>query len=204
MNPNEIKRANPAHSILPVFAQRWSPYRYNGKPVEKEKLQSCFEAARWAASSYNEQPWIFFVARSDNTTEFQRMLGCLDPSNQGWAANAGVLILTAYRKSFSRNGTPNRVAFHDLGLAAGQLVLQATALGLQGHQMAGVNLSSVRQIYRIPELYEPATAIALGYVDETTSASGDALAERDQTPRPRKAFSEFIFGEAFGQAADLS
>lgn len=204
MTPDEIKRAKTDHPVLPAIAQRWSPYRYKAQGVELDKLKSCLEAARWAASSYNEQPWIFFIARRENAESFQRMLACLDPANQGWAASAGVLMLTAFRKTFTRNGTPNRVAFHDLGIAAGQLVLQAAALGLQGHQMAGVNLSSVRQQYRVPEGYEPATAIALGYADLSPEKPDDPLAGRDTAARPRKPFSEFVFGNEFGQAADLS
>ncbi len=202
-NPDEIKRAKTEHPVLPAIAARWSPYRYQPKPVEADKLKICFEAARWAASSYNEQPWIFFVAKRESTADFQKALGCLDPANQGWAAAAGVLILTAVRKSFSRNNTPNRVALHDLGIAAGQFSIQAAALGLQAHQMAGVNLSAVRQQYSIPEAYEPATAIALGYADLSPAPANDQMAPRDLAPRGRKAFSEFIFADQFGSPANL-
>src|SRR5215212_5312678 len=135
-----VKHATPDHPILQPIAERWSPYAFNGQPVEREKLLSCLEAARWAESSYNEQPWVFFLAERTNAAEFERALECLLEANQVWARHAGVLILTATSRTFKKNGSPNRVAEHDLGIAAAHFALQATALGLQAHQMAGVNL----------------------------------------------------------------
>ena len=193
MTPDDAKFAVPGAPILAIIRQRWSPYRYQPISVEQDKLNDCLTAASWAASSYNEQPWIFFVARRDQGQEFEKMLGCLMEANQQWAKHAGALILTAYRKNFSQNGKPNRVALHDLGQAAAYLALQAAAVGLQAHQMAGVNLSLVRQMYQVPDEFEPATAIAVGYADQNTSDSQDVLAERDLAPRNRLPLSEFVY-----------
>src|SRR4051812_43805902 len=112
------------HPILQVFLDRWSPYAYDPRPVEREKLLSCLEAARWAPSSYNEQPWTFILAERTEQAEFSRMLECLVEGNQAWAKNAGVLFLTVVSRLFVKNGKPNLAAEHDIGLAAGNLVLQ--------------------------------------------------------------------------------
>jgi len=189
---SHIKHAKPDHAILPVFAERWSPYVYDDRPVEREKLLCCLEAARWAESSYNEQPWIFFLAERTNAAGFERALECLLEANQVWARHAGVLILTTTSRTFQKNGSPNRVAEHDLGIAAAHFALQAAALGLQAHQMAGVNLAKTRQTYNIPEGYDPMTAIALGYAGPPPGGADPQLAPRDAAPRSRKAISEFV------------
>src|SRR5438034_853619 len=163
MPSSHPKLAKPEHPILPVIAERWSPYAFDPRPVERQKLLSCLEAARWAPSSYNEQPWTFILAERTDAAEFARMIDCLVEGNRAWAKNVGVLMLTIVSKLFVKNGKPNRAAEHDIGLAAGYMVLQATALGLQGHQMIGVERDKIRATYKIPDTHEPLTAIALGY-----------------------------------------
>lgn len=195
------KRATPDHPIHELIADRWSPYIFEPREVEREKLLSCLEAARWAASSFNEQPWSFLVAQRPDESEFKRMLSCLMEANQAWAANAGVLLLTVVSKSFSRNNNPNRVAQHDLGLAVGNLSLQATQFGLAVHQMAGVELSKARTTYSIPDSHEPVTAIAIGYAGDPSQ--NEALAQRDQAARSRKPLSEFVFSGGWRKAANL-
>ena len=194
---------NPAQrDVIGPVSARWSPYRFLNKGVELEKLAVCFEAAGWAASSFNEQPWRWILARKEDEEEFSRMLGCLLEANQSWAANAGALVLTAYRKTFSRNEHPNRVALHDLGQASAHLALQANAVGLQVHQMGGVNLSQIRTEYQIPEPFEPATAIAIGYPDqnEPVSESDRALRDREVAARTRKPISETVFRRTWQNA----
>jgi len=202
MASNQSKSAKPDHAVLPVIADRWSPYVFEPRPVEREKLLSCLEAARWAPSSYNEQPWTFILAERTNSVEFDRMLQCLVEGNRAWAKNVGVLLLTIVAKLFTKNGKPNRAFEHDIGLAAGYMVLQATALGLQGHQMIGIEPDKVRATYKIPDSHEPLTAIALGY-PATTADANDPLAQRDAAPRHRKPLSEIILQGAWGQAAKL-
>ena len=188
---NEHKRAQADHSILDVLADRYSPYAYDPRPVEPDKLLSCLEAARWAASSYNEQPWSFIVAERDNEDEFARMLECLVEANQEWAKHAGVLMLTVTARNFTRNGKPNRMAEHDIGLAMGNFSAQATALGLAVHQMAGINPSKARSTYSIPDSHDPLTAVAVGYVN--LSPADPQLAERERMPRSRKSLDEIVF-----------
>lgn len=189
--------------LLPVLRQRWSPYRFEPRDVEEDKLLRCLEAARWAASSYNDQPWSFILARRGDREAFETALACLVEGNQLWAKNAGALLLTVARTTFRANNKPNRVALHDLGGAATAMALQATAEGLQVHQMAGVNLSRVRQAYDVPEGHEPQTAIAVGYPDTSEADADDELAQRDQKRRTRLSLAEQVFGDAWGQPAEL-
>ena len=199
-----IKTAITDHPVLPVIAERWSPYAYEPRAVEREKLLSCLEAARWAASSYNEQPWTFILAERGDAAEFGRLLECLVESNRAWAKNAGVLMLTVVSKLFAKNGKPNRAAEHDIGLAAGNLVLQATALGMQAHQMIGIDPPKARAAYGIPDTHEALTAIAIGYPATVDPNTTDALAQRDLSRRGRKPLNEIVITGAWGRSAKLS
>ena len=203
MNLNPAKSASPEHTILPVLADRYSPYAFESRAVEPDKLLACLEAARWAASSYNEQPWRFILATRDDAEQWHKMLGCLVEANRTWAANAGALILTVARRTFSRNEKPNRVAAHDIGLAAGNLTVQAHSLGLSVHQMGGIDMTASRVTYKIPEGYEPVTAIAIGYAAPPQSIEDEELRQRETTPRTRKPLSEWVFTGKFGEASDL-
>ncbi len=201
---NDIKRAQTDIAIEQLFADRWSPYAFDPRPVEDEKLLSVLEAARWAPSSFNEQPWSFIIARRQDTEGFDRMLGCLLEGNQGWARNAGVLMITVAQKNFSRNNKPNRVCEHDIGLAAANLTLQAMALGLHSHQMGGIDLTKCRHTYKIPQDYDPVTGIALGYVPDQSADVDPEMAQRDQAPRARKPLSDFVFEDAWQQSAAVT
>jgi nitroreductase len=204
LSANHPKLAKTDHPVLPAIAERWSPYAFDPRPVEREKLLSCLEAARWAASSYNEQPWTFILAERTDTAEFARIIDCLVEGNQAWAKNAAVLMLTVVAKAFTKNSKPNRAAEHDIGLAAGNMVLQATALGLQGHQMIGVERDKIRAAYNIPDSHEPLTAIALGYPAAVQPGTTDPLGQRDLASRQRKPLSEIVISGAWGQPAKLS
>jgi nitroreductase len=159
----EVFADHPVHELL---TKRWSPYSFDVRSITDEDLRSLFEAARWAPSSYNEQPWNYIVAKKENPEEFQRLLSCLVEGNQVWAKAAPVLALGIAKLRFARNDQPNRAAIHDLGLAAGNLVVEATARGLWVHQMIGILPDKAREIYAIPEGYEPLTGIAIGYAGD--------------------------------------
>lgn len=192
--------------VLDAIANRWSPYRFLPKEIEDEKLVCCLEAARWAASSFNDQPWAWIIARRQDSEAFARMIGCLMEANRVWANQAGALILTVTRSAFEYNGKPNRVAQHDLGQAAAHLALQATSLGLQVHQMAGVNLSAIRQEYRIPDGFDPQTAIAIGYPDTSQPVGDQAveLSKRESGPRRRKPLKDQVFCGKWGSPAEFA
>ena len=199
------KHATPEHPILDLLAQRWSPYVFEPRSVERGKLLACLEAARWAASSFNEQPWYFILAAREDEERFATMLQCLVEANQTWAVNAGALLINVAKQTFSRNGKPNRVAKHDIALAAANFTIQATSEGLAVHQMAGLDLDKARQTYGIPQGYDPMTAIAIGYAPDPDRirehAPDPSLVERDQGPRSRKPLSEFVFADRWENAA---
>ncbi|ABA58862.1 Nitroreductase [Nitrosococcus oceani ATCC 19707] len=132
------KKASTNHPIYELLAERWSPYAFAEQSVEEADLCALFEAAHWACSSYNEQPWRYIVATKEDPEQFQQLLSCLNKGNQVWARNAPVLALGVVSLKFTRNGKDNRAAVHDLGLAASNLVLEATARGLFVHEMIGI------------------------------------------------------------------
>lgn len=197
-----IKKAVTDHPILEVLAERWSPYGFEDRPVSDADLRSLFEAARWAASSYNEQPWNYLVANRENPLEFERVLSCLVEANQAWAKTAPVLVLAVVSLQFAKNKQDNRAAVHDLGLAAGNLVVEATARGLSVHHMIGILPDKAREVYKIPEHFEAWTAIAIGY-KAAPARLPDGLKERDMAPRQRKRLSKFVFAGQWGQPSPL-
>jgi nitroreductase len=198
-----IKNAVTDYPIQQVLSERWSPYGFADCPVSEADLRSLFEAARWAASSYNEQPWNYLVATRENTHEFSRLLLCLVEANQAWAKAAPVLVLGVVSLRFARNNKDNRAAVHDLGLAAGNLLAEATARGLSVHQMIGILPDKAREVYRIPDHYEAWTAMAIGYKADPATLP-DALKERDLAPRQRKPLREFIFTGQWGNPSPLA
>jgi len=194
------KRAETDHPIHALLAARWSPVAFEPRPMPDESLASLLEAARWAPSCFNDQPWFFLVARRQDSEEFQRMLDCLVEGNRVWARNASVLMITATRNNFRRNDKPNRFAPHDLGLAVGGLLVQATEMGLAVHQMGGFVQSKARETYGIPEEFEPQTAIAVGYRDDSSTLSDD-LRKREEQPRERVPLSAFVFSGSWDSPA---
>jgi nitroreductase len=195
------KKAETAHPVHELIERRWSPRAFDPRPVPAEDLRSLFEAARWAASSFNEQPWVFLVARREDGEAHARMLECLMEGNRSWAKEAGALVLTFSKKTFSRNGRPNRCALHDLGQAAAHLALEATARGLFVHQMAGIELDRIRELHGVPEEYEPQTAMAIGYPGRAEDLP-ESLREMEAAPRGRREQSEFVFSGAWGRSTD--
>src|SRR6266702_6198279 len=124
------KLAETQYPIHDLLRRRWSPRAFSDRRVEPDKLRSLWEAARWAASSFNEQPWSFIVATRQKQEEHARLLSCLVEKNQQWARLAPVLMVSVAKLKFEKTGKPNRHAFHDVGLAMGNLLVEATALGL--------------------------------------------------------------------------
>src|SRR5262245_25956445 len=201
-HPLMQKIAKTDHPVLELIAQRWSPYAFADRDVSREDLCSLFEAARWAPSSYNEQPWSYIVATRSDRAEFERLLSCLVEGNQAWARHAPVLALGITRDAFTRNGKPNAAAQHDLGLASGNLVSEATARGLCVHQMIGIVPDRARELYGIPEHSRALTGIAIGYPGDPASLP-EALRARDLAARTRKTLPEFVFGGSWGRPSTL-
>ncbi len=196
------KKASTEYPIHELIANRWSPYAFSDRPVSETDLRSLFEAARWAASSYNEQPWNYIVATKDNPKQFEQLLACLVEGNQGWAKNVPVLALGVVSLKFARNNKDNRAAVHDLGLASANLVVEAMARGLYVHQMIGILPDQAREIYQIPENFEAWTGLAIGYLGDSKTLP-EGIRERDTSPRTRKPLNQFVFGERWGNPAAL-
>ncbi len=196
------KLAQTDHPILELLKRRWSPRAFSDQMVEPEKLRSLFEAARWAASSFNEQPWNFIVATKQKPEEHAQLLSCLVEGNQRWARLAPVLMVSVAKLNFDKTGKPNRHAFHDVGLAVESMIVQATALNLFVHQMAGFSPEKVREIYGVPDGFEPVAAIAIGYglaVDELP----DQFREFDLGARSRKPVRSFVFQGDWGEVSPI-
>jgi len=188
------------HPVIDVIRNRWSPAIFSPRPVETEALLSMLEAARWAPSSNNAQPWSFLVARKEEPQEFARMLTCLVPGNVTWAQHVAVLVITVANLQFD-NGKPNRHAWHDTGIATGFLMLQAASMGILAHGMAGFDPDKARELYAIPETHEAVAAIGIGYPGDEAGAPEELL--RRNKHRPRRPLSQSVFGGIWGHASPL-
>jgi nitroreductase len=185
-----------------LIRNRWSPRAFAEKAVTPEVLRSLFEAARWAPSSNNEQPWVYLVATKDDPENLAKMLGVLVEFNAGWAKYAPVLALSVAHVKTQREGKPNRVALHDVGSATAQLTVEANARGLQVHQMAGFDAEKARQTFAIPADWEPVAALAIGYPGNPDLLP-EKLRDRELAPRTRKPLSEFVMTGGWGHTASF-
>jgi nitroreductase len=198
---NQLKQAPAVDGVLPAVLARWSARSFAAREVSLADLRKVFEAARWAASSNNEQPWRYLVG-ARNTLTHQKIFSSLVGFNQSWAGAAPVLILGVASSKFTHNGSPNAYALYDLGAASAILCLQAASLGLTTHSMAGYDQAAARQAFGIPEDYLLGAVIALGYQGEPSALGHEKLIAQETSPRTRKPLNEFVMSE-WGVAADL-
>jgi nitroreductase len=197
------KPAPVAHPIHELMRRRWSPRAFAPQPLAAADLQSILEAARWAASSGNEQPWRMVLARREHANEFARLLSCLVEGNRRWCVHAGALVLTVARLDLVRSGKPNRHAWHDTGMALAHMLLEATARGIAAHPMAGFDVEAARTAYAIPEGFAPATMVAFG-TPASPDTLPDDLREREMLPRTRRPLEEFVFAGTWERPADFT
>jgi nitroreductase len=195
------KPAESPYPLTDLVRERWSPVCLSSRPIPPLVLGSLFEAARWAPSSYNEQPWVFCVATQDQPELFAALLGCLAEPNQAWAKQAYALVISCASRNFTRNNKPNRHAYHDVGLATENLFLQALAQGIYCHPMAGFDPDRARETLKIPDTHDAVAAIALGYPPDDHSAFSDDLRQRDEAARVRKPLTDMVFTGQWGRFA---
>jgi nitroreductase len=176
--------------IIDSIKNRHSTVLFSSTPVEKKKLDLLFEAARWAPSAFNEQPWRFIIGIKEKDDLYKKLLDCLVESNQHWAKYAPVLVLVVAKKVFSHNSNPNRTSFYDTGLAVGNLLSQATSLDLFVHQMGGFSIDKARNEFKIPENFEPIVIMAIGYKGKPDDFPDD-LQLREKKARIRKHAEDF-------------
>ena len=185
---NHAPTTYPVHDLI---RSRWSPRSYSAQPVAQDTLNQVFEAASWAFSAMNAQPWQYIYAHKADPAAFQKILDTLMPGNQPWAKNAPVLIIALAKMQFD-NGQPNGAALHDLGAANATLFLEATALGLHGHVMGGFDREKLRRDFNLPGNVVPAAVLALGYLGEAERLEEPFLS-REKAARNRKPLAEFVF-----------
>lgn len=189
----KLKHAPDVAGVHESILRRWSPRAFSDKEVSAQDLKTLFEGARWAFSSSNEQPWRFLVGRRGDST-YQKIFDALVEFNQSWARSAPVLVLSVAKKTFTAKAAPNRFNLHDLGAALAHLALQATAIGLHTHSMAGFDAEQVRASFAIPSDYDIGAVTAVGYFGDPESLP-EHLRKMELAPRQRKPLEEFVFSE---------
>ena len=185
------KHAQVPYPVEELLLRRWSPRAFSTQPVTDRDLETIFTAGAWAASSYNEQPWRFLLGRKGEPA-WQQIFDTLVPLNQVWAAPAPVLYASLAKKTFTQDGKPNRVAIHDVGAASANISLQAAALGLHTHGMAGFDAEKLRASFEVPDDYEPIACWALGYLGDPATLP-DNLKDMELQARERKPLDAFVF-----------
>jgi nitroreductase len=196
------KPAPTDYPIQEVLRERWSPRAFAERPVLPEVLRSLFEAARWAPSSGNQQPWTFLVATKDDQAFHTKLLSTLVEGNQVWAKHAPVLAIVVSELAFARGNHPNRNAFYDTGAAVADLTVEATSRGLFVHQMAGFDPGKAIELFSIPAGWQPIAAFVIGYPGDPQSLP-ETLRERELAPRVRKPLSELVMSGSWGQPASF-
>lgn len=187
MKPTNAKEEEYLH---PLIQKRWSPRAFSNKQISDKEVQQLFNAARWAASANNEQPWIYAYALK-NTPGFDKLWNCLAPGNQPWTKSAAVLIVTMKRNNYEKNGKLNLLAEHDLGLANSQLILQAMHQNIFSHFMAGFDKDKIKTKLTLEKNIEPVCMLALGYLGNKEQLV-EPYKSREGAPRNRKSIQEFI------------
>jgi nitroreductase len=188
---DKLKHAPEVNGVDDLIRRRWSPRTYADQEIPAAELKKLFEAARWAASSSNEQPWRFLVGRRGDDT-YQKIFNALVEFNQSWAKSAPVLVLSVAKNIFTNNGKPNAYGMHDTGAASATLALQATAIGLHTHSMAGFDREQLRASFAIPSDYEIGAVTAIGYLGDPATLP-EHLQKMEVSPRQRKPVEEFVF-----------
>ena len=178
--------------ILEIIQERWSPYSFSPATVEGFKIKAMFEAASYAPSCNNEQPWIFVFSTREEKTVFDDYIGFLTDWNKVWAKNAYAIIISMARTRFSLSGKLNRFAFHDTGMAVTNLLLQAQSLDVFVHQMGGYSVEKVKEYFKLGDDIEPVAVMAVGYLGDGSSIPPELL-KRDEIRRHRKSINEFVF-----------
>jgi nitroreductase len=187
-----IKKANTKHDVLELIRDRWSARAFSNKSIDDKTLFTLFEAASWAASANNEQPWRYIYAKREDKEAFDKIVNCLMAGNQPWAKNAAVLIICVVKTTLGTENKLNIAATHDAGLANATLLLQAVSHGIYGHMMGGYDKAKTKEQFNVPEGYDTVLVMALGYLDSPETLE-EPFKTREISPRTRKDLSEFVF-----------
>ena len=200
------ERKRPAPTGVPVhelIAHRWSPRAFEARAIAPHELKCLFEAARWAASSYNAQPWYYIVATKDDPENFQKVLSTFVEFNQSWAKNASAVALSVAGHKMPHDASTNRHAFHDVGAASATLALEAASHGFQAHQMAGILPDKAREVFGIPADFEAVAGFAIGYPGDPLTLPEGRLRDNETGARSRKPLTDFVFTGKWGNVASI-
>ncbi|HEY3175254.1 MAG TPA: nitroreductase family protein [Candidatus Polarisedimenticolia bacterium] len=197
----KLRTAPVSRPINALIAGRWSSRSFSDARIEIEKIASVFEAARWAPSCFNEQPWRYVFATREDPEAFGRLASWLVEGN-AWARSAWLLALSVAKLAFERNGKPNPHAWHDVGAASENMFLQAAELGLHMHEMAGFDRQRARESLGLDANHDPVAMIAIGYPGDP-AAMPEALRLREEAPRARIPVESFAFRGGWGNPARL-
>jgi nitroreductase len=200
MKPIDIKRPQTTYPISELLYKRWSPRAFSDTPVEKEKLQRIFEAARWAPSASNIQPWYFLTGFKGDTV-YSRIFETLAEFNQLWVITAPVLCL-AICKVNNPKGTENISRAYDLGQSVAHLSIQAMEEGLYVHQMGGFDVAKATELLNIPSDYEVRVAFTIGYIGDAEVLHPN-LRKMEFEARSRRLLEETVFTGQFGSKASF-
>lgn len=190
------KKAITKNNINELIANRWSPRSFNEKTINQKDIDTLFEAASWAASAFNEQPWRFIYATNAQFENYQKILSTLVEWNQQWAKSAPFLCINIVKEKFSHNDTLNATAEYDLGQAVANMTVQSTEMGLHAHQMSGFDADKARELFNIPQGYKAVSVIAIGHVGDPEKLSDD-MKSSELAARTRKQLDEFVFINTF-------
>jgi nitroreductase len=200
------ERKKPAPAAVPIhdlLAHRWSPRSFEPRSIPPQELKCLFEAARWAASSYNAQPWSYIVATKDDPENFQKVLSTFVEFNQNWAKGAAAVALSVAAHKMPHDGSTNRHAFHDVGAASATLALEAASHGMQVHQMAGILPDKAREVFGIPENFEAVAGFAIGYPGDPLALPEGRLRDQETGARQRKPVTDFVFTGKWGNVSPI-
>ncbi len=196
MQGEYVNTRKAGYPINQLILDRWSPRAMSGEAISDQELKTLFEAARWAPSSFNDQPWFFVYAKRD-TPEWKTFFDLMVPFNQSWAQNAAVLIVIVSRDSFAHNGKPSRTHSFDTGAAWQNLALQGSSMGLVVHGMEGFDYDKAKKNLKVPEGYTVEAMVAVGR-QGALSVLSQTLQEKEKQSG-RKELESFIFEGTFGK-----
>lgn len=181
-----------SEKIHELIDKRWSPRAFSEQAIAPEKIEKLFEAASFAASCFNEQPWRFIYATKDYPERYDQLLSCLVEFNQMWVKTAPMIILTLVSKKFAQNRKENHHARHDLGLAIGNMSVQAISMNLYVHQMAGFSAEKAREMFEIPDDFDVVSMIAVGYLGDSMQLP-ENIREMESNKRERRSLDKILF-----------
>lgn len=176
--------------VLDVITNRWSPRAFDDQAVDYDKIHLLFEAAKWAPSSRNAQPWRFIFA-TKKMPDYKAFIDLMTEANQVWASTAPLLVMPLAQVISTYKNRPNRLAFYETGMAVGNLLAQATAMGLVVHQLSGYDEERAKEVLVIPTRYEPMSILAIGYKGKNARLSSDDAAW-EKRERNRMEISKFL------------